>query len=178
MLGKATPIVGVIFVRDIPALYRVNVCSNANRAAVKRRFLWLFAALVLVGCRDVRVLTVTQGTTPLSGPNAVVVVRSARDLEQLGIRSIDLRLHHEFGVVLLMGPHRSTNFHQVIESIKASGNRIRVVAFEQSPPDGGEPRPSFRTYTLWIVPTSVYRPGLIVEVVSPDGVTIATTVLH
>lgn len=123
-------------------------------------------------------LTVTQGTTPIAGPNALVIVRSAHDLEALGIRSAKLHFNHEFGVALLMGPHHATNFRQVIESIKAGYNRVRIVAFEQSPPDGGEPRPPFRTYTLWIIPNSVYRPGLVVEAVSPDGVTMTTTTLR
>lgn len=77
-----------------------------------------------------------------------------------------------------MGPHHATNFHQVIESVKASGDRIRIVAFERAPADGGEPRPAFRTYTLWVVPNADYRPGLIVDVISPDGLTIATTTLR
>jgi hypothetical protein len=140
--------------------------------------LCLFAGLGLSGCRDARVLTMSQGTTPLSGSDAVVVVRTGHALEELGIRSNGLHLHRAFGLVLLMGPHRATNFHQVIESTKASGDRIRIVAFERAPPDGGEPRPAFRTYTLWVVPNAVYRPGLIVEVVSPDGVTIAGTTLR
>ena len=113
----------------------------------------------------------------MAGGNVVTVVRTAHQLEEIGIRSADLHFNHEFGVVLLMGPHRATGFHQVIESIKAGDNRIRVVAFEQEPADGGEPRPAFRTYTLWIVPNSVYRSGVHVEVVSPDGVPIATTEL-
>ena len=145
---------------------------------MRGQFLWVFAALLLAGCRDVRVLTVTQGTTPISGPNALEIVRNARDIEALGIRSTNLHFNHEFGVALLMGPHRATHFRQVIESIKAGDNRVRIVAFEQAPPDGGEPRPPFRTYTLWIVPNSVYRPGLVVEVVSPDGVTITSTTLR
>jgi hypothetical protein len=133
------------------------------------------AVLLLVGCRDVRVQTVNQGTTPISGPNAVIVVRSLHELERLGIRDEGFHFNHEFGVVLLMGPHHATGYHQVIESIHASDDRVRVVAFEEEPADGGEQRPAFRTYTIWIVPNSVYRPGTRVEVVSPDGVPIAST---
>ena len=149
------------------------------KSAVIRRV--LLASLVLVsltGCRDVRVQTVTQGTTPISGHTAVIVVRSDHELEHLGIRCGPFHFNHEFGVVLLMGPHYATGYHQVIESIHASDDRVQIVAFEEEPADGGEPRPAFRTYTLWIVPNSFYRPGATVEVVSPDGVSLATTELH
>lgn len=134
--------------------------------------------LLLVGCRDVRVQTVTQGTTPIAGPNVLAIVRSPHDLTSLGIRSQDLHFKHEFGVVLLMGPHRATGYRQVIESIHADSTRVRIVAFEDAPVDGGESRPPFRTYTLWIVPRSVYRSGTLVEVVTPDEVPIASTVLQ
>ncbi len=145
---------------------------------MKIRSLFLLTALLLTGCRDVRVLTVTQGTTPVTGPNTVAIVRSSRALSALGIRAKSVRFRHDFGVVLLMGPHHTTHFRQVIESINVHGNRVRIVAFEQAPADGGEPWPPFRTYTLWIVPNSDYHAGLVIDVVSPDGVPIASTMLQ
>lgn len=120
----------------------------------------------------------TQGTTPISGPTIVTVVRSVRELAHLGIRDEGFHFNKEFGVALLMGPHRATGYRQVIESIHASDDRVRIVAFEEEPADGGEPRPPFRTYTLWIVPNSFYREGARVEVVTPDGVPLASTELR
>ncbi len=145
---------------------------------MRRVLPWLLAATLLTGCRDVRVQTVTQGTTPIAGPTFVTVVRSERELGRLGIKDDGFHFNHEFGVALLMGPHRATGYRQVIESIHASDNRVRIVAFEEAPADGGEPRPPFRTYTLWIVPNSYFREGVRVEVVSPDGVPIASTELR
>jgi len=46
-----------------------------------------------------------------------------------------------------------------------------------SPADGGEPSLPYRTFTLWIVPNSVYRRGVRVEVVTPSDEPIATTYL-
>ena len=83
----------------------------------------------------------------------------------------------EFGVVLLMGPHQRTGYKQIVESIRANFERVRVVAFEEAPADGGEPSAPYRTYTLWIVPNSVYRRGVRVEVVTPSNESIASTYL-
>ncbi|MBV8725807.1 MAG: hypothetical protein JO350_10795 [Candidatus Eremiobacteraeota bacterium] len=83
----------------------------------------------------------------------------------------------EFGVVLIMGPHQRTGYKQIIESIRANLQRVRIVAFEEAPADGGEPSPPYRTYTLWIVPNSVYRRGIRVEVVTPSNESIASTFL-
>ena len=79
--------------------------------------------------------------------------------------------------LLLMGPHNETGWHQTIESIRANAERIRIVAFERAPADGGEPAEAYRTYTLWIVPKSVYRAGSVLDVVTPEGDLIATTTL-
>ncbi len=142
----------------------------------------VLAALVLAagltGCREVRVNQVRSGTTPVVGRPEVVVVRDRRALEGLGIaQSADFR--HEFAVVLLMGPHKQTGFSQVIESIRANSDRVRIVAFERAPLDGGEPAPKeYRTYTIWTVPNAVYRPGSKVEVVAPSGEPIAATTLR
>ncbi len=76
-----------------------------------------------------------------------------------------------------MGPHDRTGYKQIVESIRANGQRVRVVAFEQEPADGGEPSSAYRTYTLWIVPNSVYQRGVRVEVVTPSDEPIATTSL-
>jgi hypothetical protein len=76
-----------------------------------------------------------------------------------------------------MGPHDRTGYKQVIESIRANPDGVRVVAFEQPPADGGEPSPKYRTFTLWIVPNSVYRRGINVQVVTPDNTPVATTSL-
>ncbi len=71
-------------------------------------------------------------------------------LGKLGIQA-PVHFKGEFGVILLMGPHDRTGYKQIVESIRAN-DRVRVVAFEQAPADGGEPSPAYRTYTLWIVP--------------------------
>lgn len=146
-----------------------------NRRPVKRW--WALAALLLLaGCREVRVKTYATGTTTEPGGNAIVVVRDRPGLEKLGIAA-PVRFRGEFGVILLMGPHNRSGYHQIIESIRANDERVRVVAFEQAPADGGEPAPDYRSYTLWIVPNSVYRKGLHVEVVTPSDEPIAQTEL-
>ena len=133
--------------------------------------------LTLVGCREVRVKTYAQGTTRVSGGNRIAVVRDRRDLEALGIHAA-VRFNHEFGVLLLMGPHHATGWHQYIESIRANASRVRIVAFERPPLDGGEESETYRTYTLWIVPNSVYRPSSILDVVTPEGDPVASTILR
>ncbi len=145
------------------------------RRPVKRW--WALAALILLaGCREVRVKTYASGTTPVLGGNAIAVVRDTPSLERLGIKA-PVRFRGEFGVILLMGPHTRTGYRQIIESIRASDQRVRVVAFEQPPADGGEATPDYRTYTLWIVPNSVYRKGIHVDVVTPSDEPIAQTEL-
>ena len=138
----------------------------------------LVMAVVLAGCREVRVNQVRSGTTPVVGAPEVVVVRDKRTLDALGVASA-ANFRKEFAVVLLMGPHKQTGFSQIVESIRANSDRVRIVAFERAPLDGGEPAPrEYRTYTLWIVPNAVYRPGSKVEVVSPSGEPIASTTLR
>jgi hypothetical protein len=133
--------------------------------------------LLLTGCREVRVKAYRQGSSAtVAGGNQIVVIRSTRDLEAFGIRA-PVRFNHEFGVLLLMGPHRETGWRQTIESIRANVDRIRIVAYERGPADGGEPSEPYRSYTLWIVPNSVYRIGSSLDVVSPEGDAIATTTL-
>ncbi len=134
------------------------------------------ALFLLIGCREVRVRTYAVGTTPVLGGNEIVVVRNAEELGALGIRA-PLHFRGEFGVVLLMGPHNRTGYHQIVEAIDANATRVRVVAFEEPPANGGEPTPDYRTYTLWIVPNTVYRRGIRVEVVTPADAPIAQTVL-
>ena len=154
---------------------RGHAVARAKARAVKRW--WALAALLLlVGCREVRVKTLSTGTTTTPGSNQIVVVRDPADLTRLGIHA-PVHFRGEFGVILLMGPHVRTGYKQIIESIRANDQRVRVVAFEQEPADGGEPSPSYRTYTLWIVPNSVYRRGVRVEVVTPSDEPIATTFL-
>jgi hypothetical protein len=138
----------------------------------------LLMAVVLAGCREVRVNQRRTGTTPITGGREVAVVRDRRALDSLGV-AVTVDFRHEFAVVLLMGPHKETGWAQIIESIRANTDRIRVVAFERAPLDGGEPAPrEYRTYTIWIVPNSVYRGGARVEVVSPSGEPIAATTLR
>jgi hypothetical protein len=112
------------------------------------------------------------------GGREVAVVRDHHALEALGLAApIDFR--KEFAVVLLMGPHKETGFSQIVESIRANSDRVRIVAFERPPLDGGEAAPKeYRTYTIWIVPNAVYRPGARVEVISPSGEAIASTTLR
>ncbi len=146
----------------------------AKRIAMRIAVLGLL--LALVGCREVRVKTYAQGTTTVPGANRIAVVRAPRDLEAFGVRA-PVRFNHEFGVLLLMGPHRTTGWHQYIESIRANSSRVRIVAFERAPLDGGEESGSYRTYTLWIVPNSVYRVDSVLDVVTPEGDRIASTTL-
>ena len=154
---------------------RGRAVARAKARAVKRW--WALAALLLlVGCREVRVKTLSTGTTTEPGGNQIAVVRNPDDLAKLGIHA-PVHFRGEFGVILLMGPHARTGYKQIIESIRANDQRVRVVAFEQEPADGGEPSPSYRTYTLWIVPNSVYRRGVRVEVVTPSDEPIASTYL-
>jgi hypothetical protein len=141
-----------------------------------KRWWALVGLLLLAGCREVRVQTLASGTTTVPGGNQIVVVRDAGALGRLGIKA-PVRFKGEFGVVLLMGPHARSGYHQVIESIRANDQRVRVVAFDQPPADGGEPSPDYRSYTLWIVPNSVYRSGIHVDVVTPSADPIAQTVL-
>lgn len=145
-------------------------------SAPMRRLIALTCALLaLSGCREVRVKTYAQGTTTVLGSPQIFVIRNTRELEELGIRA-PVRFNKEFGVVLLMGPHRESGYRQVIESIRANNDRVRIVAFEKDPLDP-EPTREYRTYTLWIVPNSVYRSGSHVDVVNPSGDPIATTTL-
>jgi len=123
------------------------------------------------------VKTYAVGTTAdLGSGNQIVVVRDPGSLERMGIKE-PVRFKGEFGVVLLMGPHSRSGYRQVIESIRANDERVRVVAFEQAPPDGGEPANDYRTWTLWVIPNSVYQRGIHVEVVTPSNEPIAQTVL-
>ncbi|MGA8576302.1 MAG: hypothetical protein WB609_11560 [Candidatus Cybelea sp.] len=132
--------------------------------------------VLLVGCREIRVNTLAAGTTAVLGGSQIIVVRDTASLSKLGIHA-PVHYKSEFGVVLLMGPHDRTGYKQIVESIRANLQRVRVVAFEQAPADGGEPSPQYRTYTLWIVPNSVYRRGVRVEVVTPSDEPIASTYL-
>ncbi len=133
--------------------------------------------LTLVGCREVRVKTYAQGITRISGGNRIAVIRDRRDLEAFGIHA-PVRFNHEFGVLLLMGSHHTSGWHQYIESIRANESRVRIVAFERPPLDGGEETETYRTYTLWIVPNSVYRVNSVLDVVTPEGDPIASTILR
>jgi len=133
--------------------------------------------LVLCGCREVRVKTFAHGTTAVSGGNRIVVVRNRHEIEEFGIRA-PVRFNHEFGVLLLLGPHEETGWRQTIESIRANADRVRIVAFERAPADGGEPAEPYHTYTLWIVPNSVYRIGSVLDVVTPEGDPLASTILR
>ncbi|MBV8688738.1 MAG: hypothetical protein JOZ59_01405 [Candidatus Eremiobacteraeota bacterium] len=136
----------------------------------------LLVVLLLTGCREVRVKSYTKGTTEVPGGNAVVVVRDRAGLEALGIKA-PVRFNHEFGVVLLMGPHHELGWRQVIESIRANTSRVRIVAFEVAPVAGADAAPAYRTFTLWIVPILVYRRGSHIDVVTPSDEPIASTVL-
>ncbi|MBV8118141.1 MAG: hypothetical protein JOY69_06160 [Candidatus Eremiobacteraeota bacterium] len=161
---------------EIIAFAGGGTAARAKAALVKRWWALAAALLLLVGCREVRVKTLAQGTTTAPGGNQILIVRDPADLAKLGIHA-PVHFRGEFGVILLMGPHARTGYKQIVESIRANDQRVRVVAFEQDPPNGGEPSPSYRTYTLWIVPNSVYRRGVRVDVVTPSDEPIATTFL-
>lgn len=150
--------------------------ARANLRLV-RRMMALVLLVALAGCREVRVKTYAQGTTTAYGGNAIVVFRDRSTLTELGIKA-PVRFNHEFGVVLLMGPHREVGYRQVIESIRANADRVRIVAFEVAPVGGTEPSREYRTYTMWVVPNSVYRRGSQIEVVTPSGDPITSTVLR
>lgn len=120
--------------------------------------------------------TLAAGTTTVLGGNQISIVRDAATLNKLGIHA-PIHYKGEFGVVLLMGPHDRSGYKQIVESISANNQRVRVVAFDQAPADGGEPSPQYRTFTLWIVPNAVYRRGVRVEVVTPSNEPIASTYL-
>ena len=152
---------------------------RAKRTAVKR---WSALAglalglLVLVGCREVRVKTLATGTTTVPGGNQILIVRDAVALGKLGIHA-PVHFKGEFGVVLLMGPHDRTGYKQIVESISANPQRVRVVAFEQAPADA---RRTFGPIPyLYALDRSehVYRRGVRVEVVTPSDEPIATTYL-
>jgi hypothetical protein len=142
-----------------------------------RVFALLLLLVALPGCREVRVQTFKTGTTASIGPPQIIVLRDARILHQYAIAA-PVRFNKEFGVLLLMGPHRESGWTQLIESIRANAERVRIVAFERGPLGGGEPVAEYRTYTLWIVPNSVYRSGSIVDVVTPSGDPITSTTLR
>jgi hypothetical protein len=144
---------------------------------MRRVVLVLVAMVALAGCREVRVNQVRTGTTTVAGPNQVVVVRDKHGLDILGLTAT-VNLRKEFAVILLMGPHRETGYVQITEDIRANADRIRVVAFEKAPIDGGEPSPAYRTYTMWYVPNIAYRLGSHVDVVTPSGDPITATTLR
>jgi hypothetical protein len=142
-----------------------------------KRWWCLVLLLCLAGCREVRVQTLAGGSTEdVQGGNQLVVIRDTGALERRGIKA-PVRFKNEFVVLLLMGPHDRTGYRQIIESIRANDHRVRIVAFEQAPADGGEPTADYRTYTLWIIPNSVYRSGVHVDAVTPSDDPIAQTVL-
>jgi hypothetical protein len=141
-----------------------------------RVFLALVFILALTGCREVRVNTIQKGTTAVAGAHQLVIVRDARTMAQFAIKA-PVNFTKEFGVLLLMGPHRETGWEQVIESIRPNTDRVRIVAFERQNLAGGEPAPEYRTYTLWIVPNSVYRRGSRVDAVTPSGELITSITL-
>jgi hypothetical protein len=142
------------------------------------RVLALLVFLVaLTGCREVRVQTFKAGTTTSAGPPQIIVLRDAHVLQQYGINA-PVRFNKEFGVLLLMGPHRESGWTQLVESIRANSDRVRIVAFERGPLGGGEPVAEYRTFTLWIVPNSVYRSGSVVDVVTPSGELVTSMTLR
>ena len=152
---------------------------RAKRWAVKR---WLALAglalglLLLGGCREIRVKTLAAGTTTVLGGNQILIVRDAVALGKLGIHA-PLHFKSEFGVVLLMGPHDRTGYKQIVESIGANLERVRVGSVRTGPGRRRRAFTQYRTYTLWIVPNSVYRRGVRVEVVTPSNEPIASTYL-
>lgn len=144
---------------------------------MRRVVLVLAAVVALAGCREVRVNQVRTGTTATAGGTQVIVIRDKRTLEGLGIAA-EVNFRKEFAVILLMGPHRESGYVQIIESIRANADRVRIVAFERAPIDGGEPAAPYRTYTMWFVPNIAYRPGSHVDVVTPSGEPITATTVR
>ena len=144
---------------------------------MRRVVLVLVAIVALAGCREVRVNQVVSGTTTTAGPTQVLVLRDKKSLDALGIQAA-VNFRKEFAVILLMGPHKETGFGQIIESIRANADRVRIVAFERAAIDGGEPTAAYRTYTVWFVPNIAYQPGSHVDVVTPSGEAITATTLR
>jgi hypothetical protein len=92
--------------------------------------LLVVALALLAGCREVRVHTLSVGTTSVLGSgNQIEVVRNARALEALGIHA-PVNFRSEFGVVLLMGPHDRTGYKQIV--VRASTCRRRRAVAELS----------------------------------------------
>ena len=83
-------------------------------------------AVVLAGCREVRVNKYQTGVTSVPGGNQVAIVRSRRDLDAFGLHA-PVRFNHEFGVILIIGPHAQIGWRQVINSIRANKKRVRIV---------------------------------------------------
>ena len=133
--------------------------------------------LALVGCREVRVNSVGSGITYSPGGAAIEVIRNQRTLDTFGIKA-PFRFSKEFGVILLMGPHKETGYTQFTESIRANIQRVRIVAFERQALEGGVPSKEYRTYTIWRVPNSAYHVGSVVDVVTPGGDLIVSTTLR
>lgn len=150
----------------------------AKRSVMMRGAALAMLVVLLSGCREVRVKAYAQGaTTTIAGGRQIAVVRNAHGLDSFGLHA-PVRFNHEFGVLLLMGPHSESGWHQVVESIRANSDRIRIVAFERAPADGGTPTETYRTYTLWVVPNSVYRAHSVLDVVTPEGDPVASTTLR
>src|SRR6202022_5167222 len=105
---------------------------------MRRPLAALLMAVVLAGCREVRVNQRRTGTAPVAGGREVAVVRDRRALDSLGV-AVQVDFRHEFAVVLLMGPHKETGWTHILETIRANTDRIRVVAFARSQLHGGEP---------------------------------------
>jgi len=137
----------------------------------------ILLTLALVGCREVRVNSSGSGITYSPGVNAIEVIRNQRSLDAFGIKS-PFRFSKEFGVILLMGPHKETGYTQFTESIRANIQRVRIVAFERQALEGGVPSKEYRTYTIWRVPNSAYHAGSVVDVVTPSGDLIVSTTLR
>src|SRR5579862_9689586 len=110
------------------ALWGGRRYARAKASAVKR---WSALAglalglLLLVGCREIRVKTLSTGTTAVLGGNQIIIVRDGATLGKLGIHA-PVHFKSEFGAVLLMGPHDRTGYKQIVESIRANDVRVRV----------------------------------------------------
>src|SRR5260370_22407455 len=111
----------------------VSSARTVERSVPMRRVLAALAlAVVLVGCREVRVNQQRSGTTPTVGPREVVVVRYHRTLDAIGVAG-SLDFGKDFAVLLLSGPRKETAFAQGVAGMRAKHERVPIVSFQSAP---------------------------------------------
>ena len=137
--------------------------------------LWL-AVVLLTGFSSAGSLLATLAMVP------TLWLLAAMGTTTFGAIGVDVLRHSQPADELTAVPLMAAMFWVMMwhgrRRTAANDERVRIVAFEVPPADGGEPAHEYRTYTLWIIPVTVYRVGSVLDVVTPSGDTIASTVLH